>query len=161
MSGYTAMAIQIIQIAPDAEAFPAFLQATDTLNQTKYIHLDQDYYEDSILITACDNATCVGFLRLVIQIIGRDQGRPPIYRDGIPLREGYVEAFGVLPEYRRQGIGQQMQEYAISLCRTRDCYQIRSRSPHTSAENYALKLKMGYAIQPSNENDSYYFIKPL
>lgn len=31
--------------------------------------------------------------------------------------------------------------------------------PHTSVENYALKLKLDYALQPSHENDSYYFIK--
>lgn len=54
-----------------------------------------------------------------------------------------------------------MQEEAISICEAKGCYQIRSRSPVTSRENYALKLKMGYAIHPSEENDSYYFIKTL
>jgi hypothetical protein len=35
---------------------------------------------------------------------------------------------------------------------------MRSRSPVTSTENYALKLAAGYVVQPSNENDSYYFL---
>lgn len=72
-----------------------------------------------------------------------------------------LEAFGVLPEFRRQQIGQRMQEEAIAICGSKGCYQMRSRSPITSQENYALKLKMGYAIHPSEQNDSYYFIKLL
>lgn len=104
----------------------------------------------------------MGFLRLLIQVIDHDEGRPPV-RDaaGRPLREGYVEAFAVLPAHRCQGIGQALQERAIALCRERRCYQIRSRSPVSSVENYALKLKMGYALHPSDKNDSYYFIKVL
>src|SRR4029078_1285972 len=104
----------------------------------------------------------IGFLRFTVQVIGRDVDRPPIYTtNGQPLREGYVEAFGVVSEYRRRGIGQRLQEHALALCRQRGCYQVRSRSPITSQENYALKLKMGYAVHPSPENDSYYFIKTL
>lgn len=155
------MPITLCTVESDTEAFAALLQATDALNQTKYLLSTQIYYNESILIAAFNGTDCIGFLRLVIQTIGSDQGRPPILHENLPLQEGYVEAFGVLPEYRRQGIGQQMQEYAISLCRAYPCYQIRSRSPLTSIENYALKLKMGYAIHPSNENDSYYFIKVL
>jgi hypothetical protein len=35
---------------------------------------------------------------------------------------------------------------------------MRSRSPVTSAENYALKIAAGYVLHPSEENDSYYFL---
>ncbi len=95
----------------------------------------------------------------MIQVIGQDERRPPIQDEhGQPLTEGYVEAFGVLPDYRRQGIGEALQRAAMVYCQSQHCYQMRSRSPVTSVENYALKLKMGYAIHPSHENDSYYFI---
>ncbi len=70
-------------------------------------------------------------------------------------------AFAVVPQYRRHSEGQRLQERAIALCQQRNGYQFRSRSPITSQENYTLKLKMGYAIHPSDKNDSYYFIKPL
>jgi len=43
-------------------------------------------------------------------------------------------------------------------CRAAGCYQMRSRSPVTSVENYALKLVAGYVLHPSRENDSYCFI---
>jgi GNAT superfamily N-acetyltransferase len=97
----------------------------------------------------------------LIQIIGSDKGRPPIKYAGEPLREGYVMAFGVVPQHRCQGVGQRVQERAIAVCQQRRCYQIRSRSPTTSYENYALKVKVGYAIYPSDKNNSYYFIKTL
>jgi hypothetical protein len=70
-----------------------------------------------------------------------------------------VEAFGVLAERHRMGIGQLLQETAIQIATDLGCCQVRSRSPSSAQENYALKLKMGYIIHPSNEKDSYYFIK--
>jgi hypothetical protein len=38
---------------------------------------------------------------------------------------------------------------------------MRTRSPITSSENYALKLAAGYVLTPSEENDSYYFLLRL
>jgi hypothetical protein len=38
---------------------------------------------------------------------------------------------------------------------------MRSRSPITSTENYALKLAAGYVLSPSEQNDSYYFLLKL
>ena len=35
---------------------------------------------------------------------------------------------------------------------------MRSRSPVTSIENYALKLAAGYVLHPSRENDSDHFL---
>ncbi len=103
----------------------------------------------------------MGFLRLLIQEIGSDEGRPPIVHHEIALLEGFVEAFGVLPDSRRRGVGQKLQERAAYIARAHGCYQLRSRSPVSSRENYRLKVKMGYGVHPSNENDSYFFVKVL
>ena len=81
--------------------------------------------------------------------------------NGEPLREGYVEAFGVDPRWRRRGIGTALQHYAARQCRIAGCHQMRSRSPVTSTENYALKIAAGYVLHPSHENDSYYFLLHL
>ncbi len=43
----------------------------------------------------------------------------------------------------------------------RRLYQMRSRSPVTSTENYALKIAAGYVLHPSRQNDSYYFLLRL
>jgi GNAT superfamily N-acetyltransferase len=156
------MHLTIREIQADTEAYRELLLIADQLDQAKYIAAREDYIDESILLGAFIADRCIGFLRFTIQVIGRDVHRPPIHSaNGQPLREGFVEAFAVVPSERRQGIGQQLQEHALALCIQRGCYQVRSRSPITSQENYALKLKMGYAVHPSGENDSYYFIKTL
>ena len=65
------------------------------------------------------------------------------------------------PAARRHGIGQRLQARAMVLCQQRHCYQIRSRSPITSYENYALKLKLGFGVHPSADTDSSYCIKTV
>jgi GNAT superfamily N-acetyltransferase len=156
------MQMTICEVLENTDAYRDLLGVAEQLNQSKYIVVREDYIDESILLGAFHAERCVGFLRFTILIIGRDAGRPPIHdASGQALREGFVEAFGIAPDARREGGGQRLQEYATGLCRQHGCYQIRSRSPITSRENYALKLKMGYAIHPSAENDSYYFIKTL
>src|SRR6185437_8592917 len=88
-------------------------------------------------------------------------GRPAVTYHGESLKEGYVEAFGVDPQLHRRGIGTALQQHAAQQCRIAGCYQMRSRSPVTSTENYALKIAAGYVLHPSAENDSYYFLLRL
>ena len=156
------MRITIREVTAQTDDYMQLLLVAEQLDQARYIPAHETYADQSILLGVFTHDQCVGFLRFLVQGIGREQHRLPVVdAAGQPLREGYVEAFGVLPPYRRRGIGQALQEHAIAYCRDHNCYQIRSRSPVSSVENYALKLKMGYAIHPSNENDSYYFIKTL
>jgi GNAT superfamily N-acetyltransferase len=155
------MNVSLAEVQVSTPAYDDLLRVAGQLDQARYIAVHAPHIDESLLLGAFVDGQWVGFLRLVIQVLGREHGRSPIVVAGEALREGFVEAFGVVPEQRRQGIGQRLQARAIELCRERGCYQIRSRSPITSVENYALKLKMGYAIQPSHENDSYYFIKTL
>ena len=155
------MDVAIFEVPEHSSAYDDLLHLADQLTQAKYIPVQETHIDESIVLGAFVSQRCMGFLRLLIQVIGRDRGRPPLTHAGQLLREGYVEAFGVAPASRRQGIGQRLQERAMMLCQQRHCYQIRSRSPITSHENYALKLKLGFAVHPSAENDSYYFIKTL
>ncbi|MBV9800034.1 MAG: GNAT family N-acetyltransferase [Solirubrobacterales bacterium] len=120
-----------------------------------------DTASEDFVLGAFDGGRCLGFLRFYVQVVGSEEGRPPVMRDGSPLTEGFVQALGVDPVARRMGIGSALQRTAQELCRARGCDQIRSRSPVSSRENYAMKLAAGYVLHPSNENDSYYFLKKL
>ena len=155
------MQVEIVEVRENTEVYHDLLAVAAQIDQSRYVPAQETHIDEAILLGAFLDDQCVGFLRLLIQIIGSDEGRPPVKYGGEPLREGYVMAFAVVPQHRRQGIGQRLQERAIAVCQQRGCYQIRSRSPITSYENYALKLKMGYAIHPSDKNDSYDFIKTL
>ena len=135
--------------------------AARVLAQDRYLVSRFPHARESHVLGAFDRTRCVGFLRYLIQVIGAEAGRPPVLRNGQPLSEGYVEAFGVDPQLRRRGIGTALQQHAARQCRIAGCYQMRSRSPVTSGENYALKIAAGYVLHPSHENDSYYFLLRL
>ena len=153
---------EIVEVAPTDARFDEVVRLAATiLNQDRYLLQQPDDYQESHLLAAFAENRCVGFLRFAVQTIGEDVGRPPVLHDEEALREGYVEAFGVDPRLRRYGIGTQLQTSAADYCRRSGCYQMRSRSPVTSTENYALKIAAGYTLHPSEENDSYYFIRRL
>jgi ribosomal protein S18 acetylase RimI-like enzyme len=111
--------------------------------------------QESHVLAAFQGARCAGFLRYLIQVIGAEEGRPAVAYGGAVLKEGYIEAFGVDPQLRRHGVGTALQEHAMRRCQSAGCFQMRSRSPVTSIENYALKLAAGCVLHPNQENDSY------
>jgi GNAT superfamily N-acetyltransferase len=150
---------QLVEVQPGTARFELVLGlAARILSQDRALTASFPAARESHVLGAFDGAQCVGFLRYLIQVIGADEGRPPVMDHGTALTEGYVEAFGVDPQVRRRGLGTALQEEARRQCRAAGCFQMRSRSPVNSTENYALKLAAGYVVQPSNENDSYYFL---
>lgn len=154
--------VEIVIVEPHEPRFDDVLRLADAvLDQRRYLVREFPAARQSRVVAAFHDAACVGFLRFVVQIIGESEGRPPVVSGSTPLSEGYIEAFGVDPGMRRRGVGAAMQTAAIEQCREAGCYQMRSRSPITSTENYALKLAMGYVLSPSEENDSYYFVLKL
>jgi GNAT superfamily N-acetyltransferase len=154
--------LRVAEVRPGTADFELVLElAADVLAQDRVLTTAIPAALESHVLGAFEGGRCAGFLRYLIQVIGAEEDRPPVLRDGRALTEGYVEAFGVDPLLRRRGIGSVLQQHAIQRCRAAGCYQMRSRSPVTSTENYALKLAAGYVVQPSTENDSYYFLLRL
>jgi GNAT superfamily N-acetyltransferase len=135
--------------------------AAQVLGQDRYLARDYPTASETLLLGAFDPERCLGFLLFLVQIVGSDAGRPPVRVGEAVLTEGYVQAFGVAHADRRTGIGRLLQNTAIEYARRVGCYQMRSRSPISSSENYAMKLSMGYVLHPSDENDSYYFLLKL
>jgi GNAT superfamily N-acetyltransferase len=154
--------IQVAEVPPGTEQFDGVLQlASRVLAQDRDLTSVFPAAQESRVLAAFQGGRCAGFLRYLIQVIGAEEGRPAVTYNGTLLKEGYVEAFGVDPELRRHGVGTALQEHAKQQCRLAGCFQMRSRSPVTSVENYALKLAAGYVLHPSRENDSYYFLVRL
>lgn len=154
--------LEVVDVVLGDDRFEALMGlAASILEQDRYLTRTYPHALKSYVLGAFHNAAPVGFLRLLIQVIGSEEGRPPVINNGMPLTEGYVEAFGVDPSLRRQGVGSLLQERAIERARSAGCYQMRSRSPVTSTENYQLKIAAGYVLSPSEQNDSYYFLLKL
>ncbi len=82
----------------------------------------------------------------------------------MPLLEAKILAFGVLPAYRRRGIGRALQEAALSEAVRLGCYQVRSYSGGNNGENHRLKLAMGFGVHAvirGEDREGVYFILPL
>jgi GNAT superfamily N-acetyltransferase len=156
------LVVRVREVQPGTASFELVLAlAARVLAQDRHLAAPFPDVEESHVLGAFDGTRCVGFLRYLIQVIGAEAGRPAVMHNNQPLREGYVEAFGVHPQLRRRGIGTALQQHAARQCRIAGCYQMCSRSPVTSTENYALKTAAGYVLHPSQENDSYYFLLRL
>lgn len=66
-----------------------------------------------------------------------------------PLFETFVQTFAVEEAYQRLGYGRALQEAAVHKSRELGCYQMRSWSSVDRHVNYALKISLGFAIQPA------------
>jgi GNAT superfamily N-acetyltransferase len=153
---------QVAEVLPGTAQFDGVVElAARVLAQDRDLTSVFPAAQESHVLAAFQGARCAGFLRYLIQVIGAEEGRPAVTFNGAVLKEGYVEAFGVDPQLRRRSVGTALQEHAMRQCRLAGCFQMRSRSPVTSVENYALKLAAGYVLHPSRENDSYYFLVRL
>jgi len=102
----------------------------------------------SHFLVALQGNQVVGFLRFMDQQIGPPDDHAPIMHDGRALTEAKIIAFGVRADYRRRGIGTALQEDALRRAAALGCYQVRSRSDYANHANYALKVKLGFAIMP-------------
>jgi hypothetical protein len=89
---------QVVGVARGTERFEAVLTLADAvLDQRRhFLSAIETALEDHVL-GAFEGPRCLGFLRFYVQVIGSEEGRPPVMHNGSPLTEGFVEAFGVHP----------------------------------------------------------------
>jgi GNAT superfamily N-acetyltransferase len=112
--------------------------------------LDDDRRKpNSHALVALQSGEVIGFLTFTVQPISRSEGGPVLCEKGVPLTEGYVQTFGVREDRRGHGIGTALQEAALRRVRELGCYQLRSWSDVNHPENYAIKLKLGFAAHPA------------
>jgi len=154
------MRYRIIEVAPGHAIWDALLEVAPSIGEAivRQLTLELDWAKSNHILVAMLEGQPVGVLRFVAQRLGEDEERPPIVFKGKTLIEGKVISFGVVPEYRNQGIGRALQERAVELAREEGCYQLRSRSWYHSQANFHLKMSMGCGIHPSLQDDSVYFI---
>jgi len=102
------------------------------------------WYENNIL---------VGCIRYCIQEIGYEQNTPQIIRNGQALTEAKINAFTVGASFRNRGIGKKLQQHVIKSAKQQGCSQVSSYSTFDKKENYAVKVGLGFCIQPETQPD--------
>ena len=126
------MRYQIVEIEQDQNTWDALLDVAPSIGEATVgqLTMEIDCAKSNHILVAISDEQPAGVLRFVAQRLGEDEERPPIVFKGETLIEGKVISFGVVPEYRNQGIGRALQEKAVELAREEGCYQLRSRSWH-------------------------------
>ena len=140
------------------------LEAVEHLEQLNWLNAQFDWHHSSHRLAAHQADTIVGFLRFVVQPIGLEDDHAPISFNDRALTEAKILAFGVLPAYRRRGIGRRLQAYALQRAYHLGCYQVKSHSSGTNQANHRLKLEMGFGVHPivrGEDIHGVYFIMPL
>ena len=159
------MDIFIKEWRQDIDQWPALDAMVKQLDQVRWVTNSYfDWHLNRHLYVATANGDPVGYILSIIQYIGDDEKHDRIELDGQTLKEAKILAFGVPPELRGQGIGRQLQRYAMEAAYDEGCYQFRSRSDGEAIENHVLRKKMGFAIHPANrgaDRQSVFFVMPL
>lgn len=157
-------AIAIVEWDPRHERWDELLAAVAALQQTAWVAVSAPFHRSSHLLVALQGRIIAGFLRFVVQEIGPELDRPPVLFGGHPLSEAKILAFGVLPTFRRRGIGRALQTAAIERAAQLGCYQVRSHSGGTNDANHRLKLSLGFGVHPvvrGEDTTGVYFVLPL
>jgi GNAT superfamily N-acetyltransferase len=101
-------------------------------------------------LVAQQRSEIAGTLIFIQQPIGPEMDVPVICDSGgTPLLEAKIRSFYIRESFRNRGIGTQLQREALHLAAETGCYQVRSRSELDKAANYAVKLKLGFAMHPA------------
>jgi len=153
------------------ERWPSSYARTATLRQVieaegqlSWYDLNAEWHRSSHTLAASDGDEIIGFLRFVTQEIGPELDRPPVRVRGVPIIESKVLAFGVVEQARNAGVGRDLQEKALAWSRELRCHQMRSYSSGTNVANHALKLGLGFGVDPvvrDDDDEGAYFVMPL
>ena len=147
----------ILRLDAAHEQWVPYVAHLRRVEQARWVLGDDDLpTEPFLFLAAVEGGEVVGNLALCVQMIAMPATewsggveKPLVDGEGDPLRETFVQTFFVEAPHRRQGIGRALQEAAVAWTREAGCAQMRSWSSLDKPENYALKLSMGFAMQPS------------
>jgi GNAT superfamily N-acetyltransferase len=107
----------------------------------------------------------VGFIHLIVHVIGPDDGLPAIFHCETQLVQGKIMAIFVSPEYRNRGIGRDMIHHTLRLAKALNCYQLGAFSFSDRVEVQHLMLNIGFSVRPefrqNGQTNGLYFLMPL
>lgn len=156
--------IKIVEWTVAHPRFGELMSVFDASPDGERLAVDFEWDKQAVVLVALRDDVPVGVLKLVVHAIGADNGTGPYCdRQGV-LNEAKVLEFGVRQDVRRQGVGTALQRAAIVRARELGCYQLRSHSGGDREGNHALKIALGFAIDPivrGDDRHGAYFILPL
>lgn len=168
--------MQIETFTTTHRLWPAYLAHLEQHQMRRWVINDQGQpNHDTYFLGCAAGEVVVGHLSLKRQPIvipatawNNNQEHPLLDATNAPRCEAFVQTFAVDEAQRRQGIGTALQRAGLALARELGCYQMRSWSSLDKLANYALKLKLGFAVHPAifetgsgQRISGAYFIRPV
>lgn len=149
--------MEILRLGPDQERWDAYVAHLRRVDMARWVvGEDGRPKEPSLFLGALVEGDVVGNLALRVQPVtlpatewSGGEDRPLLDARGVPVRETFVQTFAVDEGHRRRGVGRALQEAALVWTREVGCLQMRSWSSLDKPANYALKLSMGFAMDPA------------
>lgn len=145
----------IAEYTPDHPQWPAFIEHLKRTNMLPHATDDGQPKADGVYLVAHDAASPVGHIALKRQPLVVpasylcDDRQQPLSDSAGPLFETFVQTFAVEEGHHGRGYGRALQQAAVQKSRALGCYQMRSWSSVDRRENYALKISLGFAVQPA------------
>jgi GNAT superfamily N-acetyltransferase len=169
--------VQVTEFSPNQPGWQAYVAHLKNCDQARWVldAGDLPKFDDLIFLGVQEGDAVVASLTLKVQLIVIPEtewagGKETVLKggDGEILTETYVQTFHVDEDYRRRGIGEQLQRKGLAHTQKLGCYQMRSWSSLNRDANYQLKLKLGFAAHPAVHQaesgllvSGIYFVKPV
>ncbi|MEM9776736.1 MAG: GNAT family N-acetyltransferase [Chloroflexota bacterium] len=129
--------------------WPELKELSASLGDSKYVFIDDDPVPFFASIALDKDHNLIGYHVFLIQPIGPEMYTSPVSdRNGNTLYEAKIRGLHVLKPWRNQGIGTKLQELILQKAGELDLFQVRSFSARSRVENYAVKMKLGFACHP-------------
>jgi GNAT superfamily N-acetyltransferase len=122
-------------------------------DQAQFIEGTYFRHGANITFAAIENGEILGVIRYCRQKIGYEQKCDLIFHRGEALEEAKINAFAVATDFRNCGVGKALQRKVIEHARKSGCSQVASYSTYDKVSNYAVKISLGFSIQPERQAD--------
>lgn len=148
--------MQITHVTADAPHWPAYVKHLQRVGMAKWALEDGQPADGLHYLGAVEGNAVIGHISLLQQPItcpatdwSANLEHAIVGPSGSSLQETFVYTFAVDEAHRRQGFGSTLQKAALAYTRDLGCYQMRSWSSLDHPANYALKIKLGFAMHPT------------
>ncbi|MDX1690236.1 MAG: GNAT family N-acetyltransferase [Acidimicrobiia bacterium] len=155
-----------MRVEPCSEPSPCWrrlVAVAAEVEQEEWLLADHETAFDETVLGAFAGEEVIGFLRSVVQVAGADRGVPAVTIGGREMLETIVLAYGVLPGWRRRGVGRLLLRRATDQAVDDGSHQIRAHPRGGDAVDHQLRMAIesgGRRARRGADGGGVYYLLP-